>query len=48
MYGVNFDPPPFGGEATLNFDVVVKDNGELDEVVDDFQNIKDRRGETDH
>jgi hypothetical protein len=48
MYGVYFDPPPFGGEATLNFDVVVKDNGELDEEVDDFQNIKDRRGETDH
>jgi hypothetical protein len=48
MYGVYFDPPPFGGEATLNFDVVVKDNGEIDEEVDDFQNIKDRRGETDH
>jgi hypothetical protein len=46
MYGVYFDPPPFGGEATLNFDVVVKDNGELDETVDDFQNLKDRRGET--
>jgi len=48
MYGVYFDPPPFGGEATLNFDVVVKADGELDEDVPDFQNIKDRRGETDH
>jgi hypothetical protein len=48
MYGVYFDPPPFGGEATLNFDVVVKESGELDEDVPDFENIKDRRGETDH
>lgn len=46
MYGVYFDPPPFGGEATLNFDVVINSKGELEEEVPDFQNIKDRRGET--
>ena len=46
MYSVYFDPPPFGGEATLHFDVVINAQGELDEEVPDFQNIKDRRGET--
>lgn len=46
MYGVYFDPPPFGGEATLNFDVNVKPDGSIDdEDVPDFQNIKDRRNE---
>lgn len=47
MYGVYFDPPPFGGEATLNFDVGIKGDGqggiESDDL--DFSHIKDRRNE---
>jgi hypothetical protein len=43
LYGVYFDPPPMGGEATLNFEVRLDPSDGGVEDVDDFHPV-DKRG----
>jgi hypothetical protein len=45
LYGVYFDPPPAGGEATLNFPITILEDGGVADDVDDFSQIRDRRNE---
>lgn len=45
LYGVYFDPPPAGGEATLDFPITILDDGGVADDVDDFSQIRDRRNE---
>lgn len=45
LYGVYFDPPPAGGEATLNFQITLLEDGGVTADDDDFSHIRDRRNE---
>jgi hypothetical protein len=45
LYGVYFDPPPAGGEATLDFPITILEDGGIADEVDDFSHLRDRRHE---